>query len=68
VILACYIDLLVAPIAPFATIVWSVLTTIALGWANALDCATIVTSLCLFLQQLFFASTSLPFQLCTSRF
>lgn len=37
VILACYIDLLVAPIAPFATIVWSVLTTIALGWANALD-------------------------------
>jgi len=37
VTLVCYIGLLVAPIAPFATIAWSVLITIAPGWANALD-------------------------------
>lgn len=34
---ACFIVLPAALIVPFATTVWSVLTTIALGWANALD-------------------------------
>ena len=35
--LACFIALHVAPTVPFATIVWSALITIALGWGNALD-------------------------------
>ena len=34
---ACYIALPAAHIAPYATIAWSVLITIVLGWANALD-------------------------------
>jgi len=37
VIHACFIVLPAAPIAPFATIVWSDLIIIVLGWASALD-------------------------------
>uniref|UniRef100_A0A2P2JI74 Protein S-acyltransferase 8 n=1 Tax=Rhizophora mucronata TaxID=61149 RepID=A0A2P2JI74_RHIMU len=65
---ACFIVLPAAPIAPFVTTVWSDLIIIALGWVNVLDCATTVSSSCLFPHQLFFASTCFPCQRCTLRF
>lgn len=44
VTLACFIVPPAALIVPFAITVWSVLTTIALGWANALDWYAVIQS------------------------